>query len=154
MKFGGSGDSRVRGPGDVPVYRHGPFFSAKSKKMGSESAQALKIYYVPTLLVLGAETEWPGPHFPRFFRFGKGSPGIFFLPETSHRELSACSPTAERGGFRGPCFREMRGSGNREIGQEETDGGRRGKKTTEKRGKRKDDGRRKTKMGEAENRYI
>ena len=47
--------------------------------------------------------------------FSEGSPGIFSVPEAPPRELSAFSPTVEHGGFRGPCFGEMRGSGNREI---------------------------------------
>ena len=65
----------------------------------------------------GAETGWQGPHFPRFLRISGGSPGIFFVPENPPQELSALSPTAEHGGFRGPCFGEMRMSGNREIQQ-------------------------------------
>ena len=76
--------------------------------MGSESAPAPKSYYVPTPLVLGAETEWQGPHFPRLLGFSEGSAGIFFVPENPPQELSALSPTAEHGGFRGPCFGEMR----------------------------------------------
>ena len=96
-------------------------FTAKSQKMGSGSAQVLKSYYVPTFLLLGAETGSQGPHFPRFLRSSEGTPGIFFAPETPPRELSASPQTTERGGFRGPCFGEMRRSGNRESRQR-TDG--------------------------------
>ena len=91
----------------------------------------------------GAETGSQGPHFPRFLRFSEGSPGILFVPETPPRELSACSPTAEHGGFRGPLFpgdEEVGKSGDLAKGREEKDNGRRGKKMTEEGGKKKDDG--------------
>ena len=52
MEFGRLGESRVRGPGEVPVRRYGPICLPSSpKKMGSESAQALKIFFVPTIAV-------------------------------------------------------------------------------------------------------
>ena len=52
MKRGRLGDPRVRGPGEVPVCRHGPFFLPSPKQMGSESDQVLKSFYVSTLSVL------------------------------------------------------------------------------------------------------
>ena len=94
-----------------------PFFSPSPKKWGPEVLRSSKAITSRPFWYFGAETGSQGPHFPRFLRFSEGSPGIFFVPETLPRELSACSPTAEHGGFRGPCFREMWRSGNREIWQ-------------------------------------
>ena len=145
---------RLEGPGSGRSSGLPPrtlFFPPSPKTMGPESARVLKSYYVPTHLVLGAETEGQGPFLPRFLSLSEGSPGIFFVPETPPRELSAFSPTAKHGGFREPCFGEMRRLGNRESRQR-TDG--RQITDDKKRGKRKDDGRRKKKRDGGGNRYI
>ena len=57
-------------------------FFPPSPKMGSGSAQVPKSYYVPTPVVLGAETGLQDPSFPRFLGFSEGYTGIFFVPET------------------------------------------------------------------------
>ena len=80
-----------------------------------------------------------------------------FVPETPPQELSACSSTAERGGFRVPLFPgdvEVGKSAGLAKGREEKDNGGRGKKMTEERGKKKDDGGRKKKIDGGENHYI
>ena len=119
VKCGRLGDSRVRGPGEVPVYRHGPFFFRQvQNKCGSKVRRSSKAITSRPFWYFGADTGWQDPHFPRFLRFSEGfPPRIFSVPETSPRELSAFSRTAEHGGFRGPCFGEMRRSGDWGIRQ-------------------------------------
>ena len=121
------------------------FFPPSPKKMGSESAPAPKSYYVPTPLVLGAETEWQGPRFPRVLRFSEGTPGILLVPETPPQELSAFSPTAEHGGFRGPLS-----PGDVEVGKSGDLAKNREEKITEDEGRRtqRNGGRRKMTDGE------
>ena len=70
---------------------------------------------------LGPKLSEMAPSFPRFLRFSEGSPRIFFVPETSPRELSASPRATEHGGFRGPCFGETRRLRNRKSRQR-TDG--------------------------------
>ena len=127
------------------------FFPPSPKKWGPKVLRPSKAIMSRPLWYFGAETEWREPLLPRFLRFSEGSPGIFFVPETPPRELSAFSPTAKHGGFREPCFGEMRRLGNRESRQR-TDG--RQITDDKKRGKRKDDGRRKKKRDGGGNRYI
>ena len=75
MKCGRLGESRARGPGEVPVYRLGPFFLLPGpKKMGSESAQVLKSYYAPTLLVLWGRNRVEGPPFSAVAKVQRGVP--------------------------------------------------------------------------------
>ena len=107
------------------------FFPPSPKKWGPEVPRSSKAIMFRPLWYFGAETERQDPHFPRLLRFSEGSPGISFVPETPRRELSARSRAAERGGFRGPCFGEMRRSGTWES-QQRTEGG----KITDEKGRR------------------
>ena len=117
---------RFGGPGVRAKFRFtatGPFFPAKSKQNGVRKCSG------PRKLLCADPfgTLWPKlvrrtPHFPRFLRFSAEFPRDLLCPGDPPRELSAFYPTAERGGFRGPCFGEMRRSGNREIWQR-TEGG-------------------------------
>ena len=116
-----SGDWETRGSGVRAKFRFtatDPFFCRQvQKQWGPKVLRSSKAITFRPFWYFGAETGSQSPHFPRFLRFSEGSPGIFFVPETPPRELSACSRAAEHGGFRGPCFGEMRRSGNREIWQ-------------------------------------
>ena len=106
-----SGDWETRGSGARAKFRFtatDPFFRQVRNKWGPKVLGSSKAIMFRPLWYFGAETEWQGPHFPRSLRFSEGSPGIFFVPETPPRGLSACSSTAEHGRFRGPCSREMR----------------------------------------------
>ena len=125
---------RLEGPGSDRSSGLPPralFFRQVQHKWGPKVLRSSKSIKFRPFLYFGAETEWQGPHFPRLLRFSGGSPGIFFVPETPPRELSARLRAAEHGGFRGPCLREMWRSGNREIRQRAAR-----RKTTEDEGRR------------------
>ena len=114
------GIGRLEGPGSGLSSGLPPRtpFSAKSKKNGVRKCSgSQKLLRSDLSGTSGPKLGGRAPSFPRFLRFGEGSRGIFFVPEALPRELSAFPPTAEHGGFRGPCPREMRKSGNREIWQ-------------------------------------
>ena len=83
MESGRLGGSMVRGPGEVPVYGHGPlFFLPSPKKWGPKVLRSLKAIMSQPLRFFGAEAEWQDPHFARLLRFSEGSSGIFYVLET------------------------------------------------------------------------
>ena len=158
MEFGRLGDSRVRGPGEVPVYRHGPFFSTKSKNNGVRKCSGpQKLLCADPFWYFGAETEWQGPISRGCFGSAKAPPGSSLFRRLPPRERSAFSRATEHGGLRGPLFPgdvEVGKSGDLAKDREEKDDGRRGKKMTEERGKKEDDGGRKKKIDGGENHFI
>ena len=115
------------------------FFPQSPKKTGSESAQVLKSYYVPTLLVLWGRNRVAGPPFSAVFKVQRRFPRNLLC--------SGDSPPGTFGVFSGRCFREMWRSGNREIGQ-----GAEGRKKAEDEGRRRKRKEERRKMTDGERR--
>ena len=132
------------------------FLLPSPKQMGSESDPALKICYVPTLLVLWGRNRVAGPplsavvkvqrRFPQnLVCSGDFPPGTFGV-SSSHRTRRVPRPL-----FRGDV--EVGKSGDLAKGGGGKDTGRRWK-MTEERGKKEDDGRRKKQIDGEETHHI
>ena len=93
MKRGRLGDWRIRGPSEVPVYLHGPFFYRQVQKNGARKCPGAEAISPSDLSgVLGPELGGRAPSFQRFLRPSECSPGIFFVPETSPGEFRRLPP--------------------------------------------------------------
>ena len=133
------------------------FFPQSPKKTGSESAQVLKSYYVPTPFgTLGPKLSGRTP-FPAVAKvqrrfppesslFRRPPPGTFgvFSDRRTRRVPRPLFPGDEEVGKSGVWARDRVEKGN----------GRCGKKMTEKRGKKEDDGGREKKIDGEDNHYI
>ena len=93
MKRGRLGDWRIRGPSEVPVYLHGPFFYRQVQKNGVRKCSGAEAISPSDLSgSLGPKLGGRTPSFQRFLMFSEGSPGIFFVPETSPGEFRRLPP--------------------------------------------------------------
>ena len=132
MKRGRLGDSRARGPGEVPVYRHGFFFYRQvQKQWGPKVLGSSKAITFRPCWYFGVETGSQGPHFARFSRFSEGSPGIFIAPETSSPGTFGVFSDRRTRRVPRPLFRgdeEVGGLGDPAKDREEKDYRRKGEK--------------------------
>ena len=116
-----SGDWGTRGSGIRAKFRFtatDSFFTAKPKNNGARKCSGPQKLLCPDPSnTLGAKLVRRTPILRGFQGSAKVPPESSLCRRLPPRELSAFSRAAEHGGFRGPCFGEMRRSGNREIWQ-------------------------------------